>query len=223
VSDLQKLKETIILTASYYQKSIAPQVLEMYVEDLIDLQIDEVINAYRSYRRNPKNKFFPLPGQIREIVAPEKSPEAEGREIVENIKRAVAEFGYMRTSEALTFIGPVGAQIVRSMGGWSRVCESDFLYNSSLLAQARNRAEDLVKFGDSGSKFLKLTPPENSDEFLIEDKKVMALKNYEDRLASKEQKKDELVISFPPQEEREQMIKDLLEKVRLKQLAEGDE
>lgn len=149
----QLVKETILLTATYYRVAISEPVLEMYVEDLSEWNPQLVAEAYKIYRKNHKNKFFPLPAQIIEILNPETSPDAAARDAVEKIKTAIRDFGYSRLMEAKQFMGPVAWEIVRSNGGWTAVCESDFIFNPAALAQARNRAEDIVKnprvFGSS--------------------------------------------------------------------------
>lgn len=140
------VKEMILLTAIYYSKTVPDAVLEMYAEDLADLPVDRVLEAYKIYRRNPANKFFPLPAQIREIIAPTVSAKSEARESVERIKQAITKFGYCNLNEARMYIGPVGWKLVQGLGGWTAVCESNFIVNSNLIAQAINRGEDIVNF-----------------------------------------------------------------------------
>ena len=144
---IQKLKEAIVMAASYYRQTISEPVLEMYCEDLVDLPVEAVIEAYRTYRRDPKNKTFPLPAQIREIISPTPNPEALAREIVDRIKIAIKEHGWAATRSAREAVGPEGWVVISGMGGWSAVCESDFIYNPGLQAQARNRALDIVTYG----------------------------------------------------------------------------
>lgn len=149
----QLVKETILLTATYYRVPISEPVLEMYVEDLSEYSPALVAEAYKTYRKNHKNKFFPLPAQIIDILNPTVSADAEARDAVEKIKTAIRDFGYTRLMEAKQFMGPVAWEIVRSNGGWTSICESDFIHNPAALAQARNRAEDIVRnprvFGSS--------------------------------------------------------------------------
>lgn len=46
----------------------AKQLYVQYLEDLRDFAFSDVSEAIQKYRRNPENKFFPLPGQLRGII-----------------------------------------------------------------------------------------------------------------------------------------------------------
>lgn len=146
-AEFKELKKGIALTASYYGKDLKPEVIQMMAEDLKDLPFVKISEAYRGYRTDPKNRAMPLPAQIRALVAPAPTSDAQAREIVERIKEAISKFGYADGAGARKYIGELGWKIVQGLGGWTKLCESDFLYNSSLIAQARNRAEDLINFG----------------------------------------------------------------------------
>lgn len=160
-----KLARLITATAMYYQRPITTEVISMMADDLDDLNFESVSEGYLKYRRNPKNKFFPLPAQIRDIVAPEETTESGAREQIALIKLAIEKFGWPEPLKAEEFMGPIAWQIVKEHGGWQRMCESNFFHNSGLLAQARNRAEDLIKhqfiFGN-----LKSLPTPRPYEFL---------------------------------------------------------
>lgn len=197
------LREMIILTASYYSKTLSEPLLDMYAEDLSDLPVNAVLSAYQAYRRNPKNKAFPLPAQIREIVAPEADPEAEARAILDRIITAINKFGWPQGEAAKAYVGPIGWRIVENNGGWMKLCESNFIHNPGLLAQARNRAEDLIKYGDSF----------RSDSPQIESKKFEALKVFEKHLSEQP-----VEIEIPSDEDRARMIGEILERANNKEL-----
>lgn len=116
------LKEVILLTAMYYGRTISEPVLNMYVDDLEDLSIPDVIEAYKTYRRNPKNSQFPMPAQIRGLVAPEVDPDSAAREIAARITGAVVKFGYANAPQAKTFVGEHGWAAIERSGGWHYVC-----------------------------------------------------------------------------------------------------
>jgi hypothetical protein len=142
------VKETIILTASYYNRQLSEQVLEMYIEDLADLDPTAVIAAYRAYRRNPKNLVFPLPAQIRALVAPDVDPESAAREIAARITGAITKFGWCNATEARAFIGEVGWGIVERQGGWMHLCQNHgvTIQPSAFQAQVRDQAASALKF-----------------------------------------------------------------------------
>lgn len=141
-----QLGKVITATAMYYQRQITTEVVSMMVSDLEDLPFEKVVKAYETLRRDPKTQGFPLPAKIRGVVAPTPTVETEARDVIEKIKIAIGKFGYMRGEEARAYVGEIGWQIVRGLGGWMAVCQSNFIHNSALIAQARARGEDLINF-----------------------------------------------------------------------------
>jgi hypothetical protein len=146
------LREVIVLTATYYGKDLIEPVLEMYVDDLSDLPEAEVIEAYRTYRRNPKNRAFPLPAQIREIIEPEVSPEGMANEAISRIQEAITRFGYARGGEAQLFIGSLGWAVVKRFGGWENLCRHHGveIQPGTFFAQARTMALSQMEFAKVG-------------------------------------------------------------------------
>lgn len=148
-----KLKETIVLTFAYYSRSqaLSDQVLLMYVEDLSDLDPEACIEAYGRFRRNPANKTFPLPAQIRELVNPEQfvAIESRAREIAARICAAVPKYGWNNPKDAEAFIGPEGWSIVQRQGGWSYICENMGvkINPTSFQAQVRDQVEGSLRYG----------------------------------------------------------------------------
>lgn len=144
--EIKELKKGIAITASYYGRDLLPEAIQFMADDLADLPFEKVSQAYLKYRRDPKNRTMPLPAQIRAIADPVLTAEVESRDVIEKIKIAISKFGYMRGAEARAFVGEIGWRIVQGLGGWQRVCESNFIHNSALIAQARSRGEDLINF-----------------------------------------------------------------------------
>lgn len=151
MSTRQDLAKTIAATAAYFGKEMKPEVLTMMCDDLDDLDTATVIQAYSAYRRNPKNRSFPLPAQIREIVCPEDhiSPEAKAAETAARILGAVPKYGYTNPSDARAFIGEEGWQAVQRQGGWMFLCENlgVSIQPGTFQAQIRNQLEASFKYG----------------------------------------------------------------------------
>jgi hypothetical protein len=147
----QKLKEVIALTCTYYGKQITEDLLQMYYEDLADLDPSLCINAYGQWRRNPENKFCPLPAQIRELVNPNEfvAVEAQAREIAARIVGAIPKFGWSGAKEAQVYVGPHGWEIVSRHGGWRYLCENVGLSinPTTLQAQLRDQLEGTLRYG----------------------------------------------------------------------------
>lgn len=195
----QKVKEIIVLTASYYRQTIDRAVLDMYADDLADLSTEAVLGAYTAYRKNPKNKTFPLPAQIREMIAPQQTPEAEAREVIDRIKIAIRDFGWADAMGARAYLGPLAWSVVKGMGGWQSVCEGDFLFNPGLIAQARNRAEDLAKFGNYDKTPFVLPAPEPIQSI-----------THEERTFALPEPAKVLNFEIPPEEDRKKMIDQMM-------------
>lgn len=145
-----RLKEMIILTATYYSKTISEALLNMYAGDLVDLPEDLVVKGYDAYRRNPKNKHFPLPAQIRELVSPEETPEEKAKEIAARIEGAIVKFGYPNRLEAKEYIGEPGWEIVERYGGWSHLCQNHGLSINPASFHAQVRDQLITKLRSPG-------------------------------------------------------------------------
>jgi hypothetical protein len=181
--EIQVLKKEIIATSAYYQLKLDPQVIPMYADDLSDLPLTAVLQAYKSWRKNPKNFRFPLPGQIREIVCPEISSENEALEASARIIQAVTKFGWPNPNEAKLFIGLLGWRVVERFGGWTQVCNSMDNGNiTALQAQFRNLARATTErheigldnrppaLGEANKLFqLQMRNQNNLNEILIDD------------------------------------------------------
>lgn len=151
---MRSVKETIALTFAYYQPGqiLDSSVLELYAKDLADLAADDVVWAYQSYRRDPKNSRFPLPAKIREIICPQNyiSHEAQAAEIAARIVGSVSKFGWSNAKDAEQFIGPAGWSVVQRQGGWSYICENlgTRINPSTFQAQIRKQLEGSLTYGE---------------------------------------------------------------------------
>jgi hypothetical protein len=60
------------LASFYWRPDFGPAqaaaMIEDFVADVCEFPIPEIGAALQEYRRNPKNKFYPTPGAIREII-----------------------------------------------------------------------------------------------------------------------------------------------------------
>lgn len=159
------VKETIILTAMYYDKTMSEELLAMFAADLADLPAAKVVEAYQTYRRDPKNRTFPLPAQIREIVSPTASPESIARDSAARIPEAIRLFGYNWPDKARKHIGEPGWVAVQRFGGWEHVCQHHGTSNMNALtfqAQARDIALAHVELAATGIDAKALPMPRNN-------------------------------------------------------------
>lgn len=155
------VKTAILNTAEFYGRQLSENVLGMYAEDLADLDPAAVCAGYAQYRRNPANRTFPLPAQIRELVCPEEfvAPEVKAREVAARIVGAISQYGWNNAREAQVYIGPVGWGAVLRQGGWSHLCEQTSKFNElTLQAQLRDQLMGVFKHGSGAIEHAILQP-----------------------------------------------------------------
>lgn len=148
----QRVKEMIILTANYYQRTLNQPVLEMYLEDLEGYDDESVVQAYRAYRRDPKNKTFPLPAQIIDIMNPRVSVDAQSQEIAGRITQSISKFGYTGGASAREFIGEIGWSVVQRFGGWAEICRDHgvSIQPGQFFAQTRDMIKAKIEIEKAG-------------------------------------------------------------------------
>lgn len=141
-------------TARYFGKKLEPDVISMMIDDLADLPVPELETAFARYRRDPKNKFYPMPAAIRELVEPQENDDSQARVAVARVVEAVSRFGYYGGADARAFVGELGWSIVKAYGGWSPLCEA--LGHTLDVSQFQAQARELAKSHSSLSRAGKL-------------------------------------------------------------------
>lgn len=148
-----QIANMIRVTGKIYGKTYDADVLSMMIDDLQDLPIIQIEAAFARYRRDPKNKFAPMPAQIRELIIPTPSDDTNAREAVSRIQEAVGKFGSWRGDEARPYVGELGWGIVKRMGGWGHLCENlgTTLDALTFQAQARELAKSHMELSRAGA------------------------------------------------------------------------
>lgn len=149
--ELSRTAQAFAMVAAYFRIQIDDAVLRMYAEDVSDLPFDDVIAALVSYRKDPKNRFMPLPAQIRDIIAPVSTPEEMAREIAARIEGAIVKFGHPNEAEARNYIGAEGWGIVQRYGGWNHLCQNHGLSISPASFHAQVREQLVSAFRHQSS------------------------------------------------------------------------
>ena len=150
--------EILEALAAYYRTQITPMQFAMYAEDLSCLSPDELVKACKEYRRNPANKFFPLPSALIAIVKPVETELDLGQDVASKVIGAVSKFGSYRSTEAREWIGQIGWECVQRMGGWSTICAELTEDNKgTFFAQIRGLAQTVNKKAINGT----LNQPQN--------------------------------------------------------------
>lgn len=147
----QEIVATIVAVSAYYGQQLPDVVIEMYAEDLIDLPLESLREAFKAIRRDPKITRFPLPAQIRDRIQPADVDELNAAEAAARIPEAIQRFGWPNPELAREFIGELGWRVVQRDGGWRNVCQLLTHDNVGVLkAQWKNSALVQLRRGKLG-------------------------------------------------------------------------
>lgn len=149
---IQNIKLALIKLAEYYRFEITQSQLEMYADDLSCLSQEQLIQAIQTYRKNPDNKFFPMPGALISIITPLETELDIGRIVSGKIMTAISKFGSYNASEAKGWMGEVAWEVVQFQGGWKSLCE----LSSEAIKSEQPRWRDLAMSICKRSKLGKL-------------------------------------------------------------------
>lgn len=167
----------------YYSKQLNPQALSMMVSDLEDLPIELVLMAIKKYRQNPKNRTFPLPAQIREVITPQTDDRSLSIELSRKVLKALNNHGwawqhgfyengkpYFEDDKGNRFdsfreaviseLGNLGWEIIETRGGWQNLAlmaneQEEGIY----AAQLRDQIEATLKNKKAGVDISKIPIP----------------------------------------------------------------
>ena len=148
-ANTMQIKKLLIGLAEYFEKALTPGQLSMYSEDLEEFTLEEIGLAIQAVRRNPAQKFFPLPASLREEIVGNARDEA--LEASNRILEGMTRFGYTNPERAKQFIGELGWRVVEREGGWQYLCQrvqGDDL--PILKAQWRELAAATIRRGNAG-------------------------------------------------------------------------
>lgn len=152
LQERQQLKATLVATSLYYGQDLADSAILLFVEDLEDLPLAEVMAALKRLRRDPKVSRLPLPAVIRAQITPPENDIDEAREASSRIMAAIARFGWPNSEQARMYIGELGWAVVQRQGGWVSVCQVlNDSNKASFHAQWRDLAESLRKRAMAGN------------------------------------------------------------------------
>lgn len=148
---MNEVKIAILVLAEYYQKQLTENQVLMYAEDLSILSPEELSSSILSYRKNPKNKDFPIPARLIDIARPQENENDVGNETSSRIFGAIAGCGSYNPAGAKEIIGELGWEIVERMGGWHTLCmESNHDTAGTLRAQMRDFAQSIYRRHKAG-------------------------------------------------------------------------
>lgn len=187
----KKLKTMLILLAEYYGEQLTEARLELFTQDLIHFELQDIKKAIDVYRLDFNNRKMPLPAQLIQIInGVFIETKTEATLIATNILSAINKYGYYwdeglfangqtiyqvhkegKTLYFKTFkeavlceLDEIGLLVVEKIG-WKNLCidESD---KTSRIAQLR----DMISYFLSKKQ-------KNQNLKLIENKKTLMLEN----------------------------------------------
>jgi hypothetical protein len=148
----KQIVEILEHLAIYYRETLSPIQLAMYAEDLSSLTPDQLVKAVKLYRQNPENRFFPIPAALIAIINPVNSELDDGRDVASKVIGAISKFGSHRALDAKNYIGEIGWECVKRMGGWQNLCSELSDDNKGIFnAQIRDLAMTLKKKSVNGT------------------------------------------------------------------------
>jgi len=154
------LTEILLAFGEYYERTITPTQLAMYVEDLSVLTPEELTAACKLYRQEFKNEKFPLPAKLIALARPVQSSEDVGREVSSAIFAALHADGHSNPQRARGRMGELGWEIITRMGGWANFCAEVTNENQTTYrAQVRELAATMHRRRDSEAKRSELALP----------------------------------------------------------------
>lgn len=141
----------LLVLSELYGRQLSTGAIILMSDALHDLDCQKVIAALTRYAADPTSRSFPLPGQIRHLVAPNPSDTENALEAVNRIIEGMAKYGWTQPDRAKQFIGDLGWLVVQREGGWQRVCETSNNDNlPTLKAQWRELAKALTVRSKAG-------------------------------------------------------------------------
>ncbi len=146
------LKKLIVAYSAYYNRELSDDVIKMYIEDLSEFDLTEIVDAFKKYRNDAKNRQMFLPAQIKEIISPIVEKKDLAISTALRVKEAIYKYGWSNENEAKIFIGPAGWKMIDRFGGWKYVCENlgINLMEGQFFAQFRDAIESNLKLNQAG-------------------------------------------------------------------------
>lgn len=150
--EITALKLHMADLSAYYRLQISDTVLNMYAQDLSDLDFETVMSSFEKYRKNHKNRFMPLPSMIRDLITPEVDEETIAISTASKVVQAVSKHGWSNASDARAFVGELGWAGIQRFGGWMAVCENlgQSINLGTFQAQLREILKSEIKVQKAG-------------------------------------------------------------------------
>ena len=114
----EKIAAILTRLADYYGRTLTPGQLDDYSEDLLDLEPDQIVQAIKIYKRDPKSERFPLPAALRAIIIKPVNSDQAAIDNMEKIWAAIGKFGWPNEANAKNYLGEYLSSFIDHYGGW---------------------------------------------------------------------------------------------------------
>jgi hypothetical protein len=107
-----------------FDRAKVSMLIDVFCDSFPEATLETFLHALTAYRNDTKNVAFPSPARLQAYIRPVESIEAKAHELASKIVESISRFGYSDFRGMENYVGPVGVDVVRRMGGWSYVCEN---------------------------------------------------------------------------------------------------
>lgn len=124
--------ELVVMVASYYRQRLDDLQVRMYAEDLAQVPLPALLEAFRKYRQDSANVFMPMPSQLLAIADPKPTERDEATDLAVRMMACARQRDYTWANTAgvpwpgalITELGETAHLIVTRWGGWRAFCAS---------------------------------------------------------------------------------------------------
>lgn len=149
----------------YYGRQIGDGAISMMADDLEPYGFEAISEAAKKYRTNPKNRTFPLPASLIELINPKVITQRQSAiDLADKLISAVKKNDYTWNNrlntkytggsfkdEFKSELGEISWIVVNRFGGWNLFCEAMWATNEGMFkAQLRDLVDSIIAKHEAG-------------------------------------------------------------------------
>jgi hypothetical protein len=141
-----------------FDRAKVSMLIDVFCDSFPEASLETFLQALTAYRNDPKNVTFPSPARLQSYLRPVQSIDAKAHDLASKIVESISRFGYSDFKGMENYVGPVGVDVVRRMGGWSYVCENHGtnLQPGQFFAQTREVIKAILETKNTEQNLLAL-------------------------------------------------------------------
>lgn len=142
-SDKPKFAQAMTVLGEIYSKEISTVMIGVYFSALEKYPVEEVTAAIQAHTRDTENgQWFPKPADL--IRHLEGSSEGNALQAWAKVVKAIGSVGRYNS---VAFDDPAMHKVIDEMGGWSKMCSTDFEEMPFKANEFTKRYRALARFG----------------------------------------------------------------------------